>query len=75
MHASHQEKLLNAGFTIYMGTTVGAGNLIIKAKTPANHNWHTIEKNFASKAELKRRLHELDKMPKLIDLNDSKNTL
>jgi hypothetical protein len=73
MHASHQAKLLNAGFTIYSGTTVGDGKLAIKAKTPDNHNWHTIEKNFATKVALKKRLHELDTMPKMIDLYDTKN--
>ena len=74
MHSSHQAKLLKAGYTIYTGTTSPQG-LVIKAKTLDNSNWHTIEKGFLSKAQLKKRLFELDKKPTWIDLYDSKNNL
>lgn len=74
MHASHQKKLLNAGFTIYSGDIYGAHAPRIKVKTPADHNWKTFEKDFKSKAELKRRLDELDKKPMWIDLYDTKNS-
>lgn len=74
MHASHQLKIINAGFTIYRGMKVD-NSFFIKVKTKSNHNWHNLEKDFPSAAALKRRLHELDKKPMWIDLNDTKNTI
>lgn len=75
MHQSHQNKLLSAGFTLYFGCFDSAQGLVIKKKTFAKTNWHTHEKDFKSKAELKRRLVELDKKKEWIDLYDTKNTL
>jgi len=74
MHSTHQAKLLNVGYTIYTGTTTTNG-LVIKAKTPDNHNWHTIEAGFKNKSQLKKRLFDLDKKSNWIDLYDSKNTI
>lgn len=75
MHASHQARLLEAGFTIYYGGNDGARGLVIKVKTKRNHNWTIHEKGFKSKAELKRRLIELDQKKDWVDLYDSKNSL
>ena len=75
MHGSHQLKLLKAGFTIYYGCNDAQSGLVIRIKTCANSNWHTFEKGFKSKAELKRRLAELDAKKEWIDLYDTKNNI
>ncbi|WP_336834390.1 hypothetical protein [Sphingobacterium siyangense] len=75
MHASHQARLLKAGFTIYYGCMDAIHGLIINRKTAKNHHWTIYQKGFKSKAELKRRLAELDKKNDWIDLYDTKNTL
>ena len=74
MHTTHQLKLLRAGFTLYTGEKHHASGLVIKIKTINDSNWHTFESGFGTKAALKRRLSELDKLPKWIDLRDSKNS-
>jgi hypothetical protein len=73
MNTHEQAKLLRAGFTIVQGEENASTGLLIKQKTASRQSWHTREKDFPTKAALKRRLIELMKDEKIIDLIDSKN--
>lgn len=56
MNTRDQLKILDAGFIIIRADE---SNLRIKAKTLARPEWHTYEKGFKSKAELRRRIKQL----------------
>lgn len=74
MNQTDQIKLLNAGFTIITGENHAKYGLRIKGKTKNQTEWHTLQNDFKSKAELKRRLTKWLEDPKVIDLYDSKNS-
>lgn len=58
------QKLLDVGFTIIREDSQ---NLLIKSKDPDRREWHTWEKNFKSKAEMRRRMDSYLKYPKVIE--------
>lgn len=67
MNSTDQQKLINAGYTIIRREdqyTSDPHLLRIKYKGNGFHEWRTLEKGFASKAALERRMKEL--------LNDEK---
>lgn len=61
MTAQDQLKLINKGFKIIRADMF---RLQIKHKGSGTHDWKTLEKGFASKAAVERRMKELlsDKM-------------
>ena len=72
MHKNSQNKLLNAGFT-FVDAKVSdkPGRHTIWQKTPLRRSWHLMEKEIETKAALKRRMVELLKDEKTIDIYDS----
>jgi len=64
LHSRDVLKLLNAGFTIIRADNV---NLKIKCKTKENTEWTTFQKDFKSKAELRRNMDEILKMKGIIE--------
>ncbi len=56
LHSRDVLKLLKRGFTIIRADNE---NLKIKHKTVKNHDWQTLEKDFKSKAALRRKMDEL----------------
>ena len=73
--ATELQKLLNAGFKVIEGKQYSISGLSIWAKTNVKREWHLLEKGFASKAALKRRVRELMKDPLTIDLYDTYHRL
>lgn len=63
MNATDQTKLLNAGFTIIRDEVYHVSGIKykckIKAKTPLNREWHTLEKDFGSVYSCTQRMKEL----------------
>jgi hypothetical protein len=57
MSGSDQQKLVNAGFTIIRIDE--QPTLRIKFKGNGGHEWKTLEKGFASRAAVERRVKEL----------------
>lgn len=64
MTAQDQIKVLNAGFMILRRDYF---RLKIKCKTKDFTEWRTLEKDFASKAEIDRRMNDLLKRKKVIE--------
>lgn len=64
MNGTDQQKLVRAGFTIIRKED--HIRLIIKFKGPGARDWRTLEKGFASKAALERRMNELLKDEKTV---------
>ncbi|MGC5744404.1 hypothetical protein [Chryseobacterium sp. NFX27] len=56
LHSRDTLKILKAGFTIIREDNV---NLRIKCKTLQNTDWITMEKDFKSKAAVRRKMDEL----------------
>ncbi|MEE6129099.1 hypothetical protein V2E39_16990 [Chryseobacterium arthrosphaerae] len=56
LHSRDVLKLLKKGFTIIRADDL---NLKIKHKTGKNYEWQTLEKDFKSKAALRRKMDEL----------------
>lgn len=56
LHSRDVQKLLNAGFTIIRADN---DNLKIKHKCKDHPDWTTFEKDFKSKAELRRKMDVL----------------
>jgi len=69
MNVSDQQKLVAAGFTIIRKEINNdlRVNLRIKTKGNGSHEWKTLEKGFASKAALERRMKELLKDTKTVE--------
>ena len=68
MDATNQMKLIAAGFTIIRREHFNMnGQLRIKYKGKGSHEWKTLEKGFASKAALERRMNELLKDPMTVE--------
>lgn len=61
MDATNIGKLLNAGFTVICAEDhhFYGMNMRIKYKSKTQRDWATLEKGFASKAALHRRMKEL----------------
>ncbi|MCC2590332.1 hypothetical protein [Chryseobacterium sp. MFBS3-17] len=64
LHNRDVRKLLKAGFIIIREDLQ---NLVIKCKTVTQRDWHTMEKGFASKAAMRRRMDEMLKDSKIIE--------
>lgn len=64
MTAQDQIKVLNAGFMILRRDYF---RLKIKCKTKDFPEWRTLEKDFASKAEIDRRMTDLLKRRRVIE--------
>ena len=58
------QKILKAGFTIIREDRQ---RLAIKCKTAKQAEWHTLKKDFASKAAMRRRMDELLISSKVIE--------
>lgn len=68
MNATDQQKLVNAGFTIIRKEDFNMnGQMRIKTKGAGSHEWKTLEKGFATKAALERRMKELLQDPKTVE--------
>jgi hypothetical protein len=67
MNATDQQKLVSAGFTIIRKENIMNGQLRIKTKGAGSHEWKTLEKGFASKEALERRMKELLQDPKTVE--------
>ena len=68
MLAKEIVKLLNAGFTAIQARTLPPQGLSILQKTPKKQEWHLLEKDFPSKAALKRKMDELLANEKVVDV-------
>jgi hypothetical protein len=65
LHSRDVQKILRAGFTIIREDE---WNLKINRKTADQQEWHTWEKGFKSKAELRRRMDSfLNSFEKIIE--------
>lgn len=64
LHTRDVLKLLKAGFTIIRADNI---NLKIKCKTSSNPEWTTLEKDFTSKAAVRRKMDEMLKMTAIIE--------
>lgn len=64
LHSRDVLKLLKKGFTIIRADNL---NLKIKHKTAGNYEWQTLEKDFKSKAALRRRMDELLSISSIIE--------
>ena len=68
MNGRDQQKLINAGFTIIRKEDFNLnGSLRIKTKGNGSHEWRTLEKGFATKAALERRMKKLLEDEKTIE--------
>jgi hypothetical protein len=68
MNATDQQKVVNAGFTIIRKEDFNLnGQMRIKTKGTGSHEWKTLEKGFATKAALDRRMKELLQDPKTVE--------
>jgi len=66
MNETNQQKLVNAGFRIIRREDHLPAYLRIKVKG-GSHEWKTLEKGFATKAALNRRMDELLKDEKTVE--------
>ncbi len=57
MNGTDQKKLIIAGYTLIRKDDMPTPR--IKVRSPKNFEWHTLEKDFSSKAARDRRMHEL----------------
>ncbi|QFG53664.1 hypothetical protein [Chryseobacterium sp.] len=56
LHTRDVQKILKAGFTIIREDRE---RLAIKCKTATRREWHTLQKDFASKAAMRREMDQL----------------
>jgi hypothetical protein len=68
MNATDQQKLVKAGFTIIRKEDFNMnGQMRIKVKGSGSHEWKTLEKGFATKAALERRMKQLLEDPMTVE--------
>lgn len=71
MNAKDQTKVLGAGFTIIRKEVIHqakhAFTRKIKAKTPLQREWHTLEDEFTSTTALEKRMKELLEDPLILE--------